>query len=128
MPPVEVTAFGDQAITATWRQPIQRAYIGRRQSDAVWNLFGTVLIILAGAKACIEKFAGNVSEIDFAGVFVLELFKATTGTAIAEAFPFRLRHLFQRLGFPEESLLSGRRLGLFSHGLEVFGRFSHVSF
>src|ERR1700730_13186988 len=106
MPPIEITAFCNQAITATWRQPIQRAHIGSRQSDAVGNLFGTVLIILAGAKACIEKFAGNVSEIDFAGVFVLELFEATAGTAIAQAFPFRLRHIFQRLGFPEESLLS----------------------
>jgi hypothetical protein len=87
-----------------------------------------MLIILAGAKACIEKFAGNVSKIDFAGVFVLKLLEATAGTAIAQAFPFRLRHLFQRLGFPEESLLPGRRLGLFGGGREIFGRFSHVSF
>src|ERR1700744_396291 len=89
MPPIEITTFRYQAITAAWRQPVQRAHIGRRQPDAVRNLFGTVLIILAGAKACIQKFAGNVSEIDFAGVFVLKLLEATAGTAIAPAFRFR---------------------------------------
>src|SRR4051794_1979150 len=58
-----------------------------------------------------------MGEVDLAGVLVLELFQAAARAAVAQAFPFGAGHLFQRLGFPEESLLAGYGLGRCGHGL-----------
>jgi len=55
-------------------------------------------------KARIQQFAGNVSEIDLAGILVLKLFQAAARAAVAQALPFCVGHLFQRLGFPKETL------------------------
>src|SRR6478672_5952088 len=56
-----------------------------------------------------------MGEIDLAGILILKLFQAAPRAAVAQAFPFGLRHLFQRLGFPKESLLSRGRLGSGGH-------------
>src|SRR5215216_4348266 len=56
-----------------------------------------------------------MGEVDFPGILVLELFQAATRAAVAQAFPFGVGHLFQRLGFPEESLLGGSWLGWRGH-------------
>src|SRR6478736_1163761 len=52
-----------------------------------------------------------MGEVDLPGILVLELFQAAARTAVAQAFPFGVGHLLQRLGFPEESLLARGRLG-----------------
>src|ERR1700743_1080983 len=90
MPPIEVAAFRYETIAAAWRQPVQRADIGRSQSDAIGNLVGTMRIIPASAETCIQKLAGNVSEIDFAGILVLKLLQTAARAAVAQAFPFRV--------------------------------------
>src|ERR1019366_1721313 len=64
-----------------------------------------------------------MGEIDFAGILVLKLLQAAARAAVAQAFPFDAGHLLQRLGFPEETLLAGGRLGLGGHeSLGVSGR------
>ena len=55
VPPIEVTALRDQFVAATRRQPVQLADILRRQPDAIWNLLGAILIVLAGTKAGIQQ-------------------------------------------------------------------------
>ena len=37
MPPIEIAALRHQPVPATWRQPVQRADICRRESDAIRN-------------------------------------------------------------------------------------------
>jgi len=115
MPPIEITALGDQLVTATGRQPVQGSHVLRREPDTVWNLVGPVRIILAGAQPGIQQSAGNMGEIDLAGILVLELLEATPRAAVAQAFPFGVGHLLQRLGFPKESLLARGRLGSCGH-------------
>src|SRR5712671_5723864 len=56
-----------------------------------------------------------MGEVDFTGILVLELFQAAARAAVAQAFPFGAGHLFQRLGFPEESLLGRGSLGRCGH-------------
>ena len=105
MPPIEVAPLRDQFVAAARRQPVQGADVFRGQPDAVRNLLGAVRVVLAAAGAGIEQFAGNVGEIDLAGILVFQLLQAAPRSAVAQAFPFGAGHLFQRLGFPEESLL-----------------------
>src|SRR3954447_9704824 len=61
-----------------------------------------------------------MGEVDFTGILVLELFQAAARAAVAQTFPFGAGHLFQRLGFPEESLLAGNGLGWCGHGIGWF--------
>ena len=50
VPPIEIASLGNQLVAAAWRQPVQGADIFRRQPDAIGNLVGTVLIVLAGTE------------------------------------------------------------------------------
>src|SRR6202140_4171558 len=115
VPPVEIAALRHELVAATRRQPVQGADVFRRQPDAVRNQLKPIRIVLAGAQSGIQELAGNVGEIDLAGVLVLKLFEAAPRTAVAQAFPFGAAHLLQRLGFPKESLLTRGRLGLDGH-------------
>src|SRR6202012_6034878 len=65
MPPIEIAALGDQFVAAAWRQPV-----------AIRNLVRAVLVVLAGAQPGIQQFAGDVGEIDIAGILVLKLLQA----------------------------------------------------
>src|SRR3954447_10828927 len=56
-----------------------------------------------------------MGEVDFTGILVLELFQTAARAAVAQAFPFGAGHLFQRLGFPEESLLARGWFGRYGH-------------
>jgi len=76
MPPIEIAALGDQFVAAARRQPVQGADVFGRQPDAVRNLGRTIRVVLAGAGARIEQFAGDMGEIDLAGILILELFQA----------------------------------------------------
>src|SRR5262249_40378947 len=69
------------------------------------NLLRSIGVVLTGAKAGIQKLAGNVGEIDLTGIFVLQFLQATACTAVAQALPFGIRHLLQGFGFPKESCL-----------------------
>ena len=51
VPPVEIASLSHQFVAATRRQPVQGADVLRRQADAIGNLVGTVLVVLAGAQA-----------------------------------------------------------------------------
>src|ERR1700761_1059682 len=59
-------------------------------------------------------------KVDIAGVFVFQLFQAAARAAVAQAFPFGVGHFFQRLGFPEKTLLPRSRLGCCSHVSQWF--------
>ena len=61
-----------------------------------------------------------MGEIDLAGILILELFQAAARAAVTQALPFGVGHLFQRLGFPEESLLARRTFGCGCHGSQGF--------
>src|SRR5437660_42642 len=117
MPPIEIAALGDEAIAAARRQPVEGVNIGWRQADAVRNLVGAVWIVLAGTGAGLEQAAGDMGEVDLAGILVLELLQAAARAAVAQAFPFGVRHFVQRLGFPEESLLARDSFGGCGHDL-----------
>src|SRR5258708_32753117 len=82
----------------------------RGEPDAGGKVVGTVLVVLAGAQARIEQFAGDVGEIDLAGILVLELLQAAAGAAVPQARPLGAGHLPQRLGFPAASLLPPGRV------------------
>ena len=120
MPPVEVAPLRDEAIAAARRQPGQGADVLRRQPHAVRNLVRAVRIVLARAQPGIEQPAGDVGEIDLAGVLILELFQAAPRAAVAQRLPFGAGHLLQRLGFPEQSVLYGGRAGRCGHGFRCF--------
>src|SRR5258708_3925767 len=92
----------------------------RGEPDAGGKVVGTVLVVLAGAQPRIEQFAGDVGEIDLAGILVLELLQAAARAAVAQALPFGAGHLLQRLGFPEESLLARGRFGRYGHEIRWF--------
>src|SRR4051795_8439832 len=106
MPPIEVAPFRDELVAAARRQPVQGADIGGGQANTVRNLVGTIRVVLAAAGRTIEQLAADMGEIDVAGALFLELVQAAAAAAVAQAFPFGPRHLFQRLGFPEESFLA----------------------
>src|SRR6202022_1544781 len=63
-----------------------------------------------------------MGEIDLAGILVFELFQAAARATVAQALPFGAGHLFQRLGFPEESLLARGRLGRCGHASRRVGQ------
>src|SRR3954452_21209051 len=106
MPPIKVAPFRDELVAAARREPVQGADIGRGQADAVRNLVGTIRIVLAAAGHPIEQLAADMGEINVTRSIFLELVQAAAAAAVAQALPFGPRHLFQRLGFPEESFLA----------------------
>src|SRR4029078_9444309 len=61
-----------------------------------------------------------MGEINLPGILVLEVFQAAARGAVAQASPFGVGHLLQRLGFPEESLLARGRLGGCGHEVRRF--------
>src|SRR5262249_15611590 len=104
MPPIEVAALGHEAVAAARRQPVKGSYIFWRQPNAIGNLVGAVRIILASAKAGIEKLAGNVGEVDRPGILVLQLLQAATRAAVAQTLPFGVGHLLPHLDIPTHSI------------------------
>src|ERR1700726_3892089 len=56
-----------------------------------------------------------MGEVDLPGILVLQLFQAAARAAIAQALPFDVGHVLQRLGFPEKSLLARGPLGRCGH-------------
>ena len=88
MPPGKIAALGDQAIGAARRQPGEFADLGWGQFDAVAHFAAPVRIIGAAAGSLVEEFAGDVGEMNFTGVLILQLDKAAAAAAIAQAFPF----------------------------------------
>jgi hypothetical protein len=74
----------------------RRRQVGR-QLKAVANPAPPVGIIGAAAGLDIEQSAGDVGEIDAAGVFVFEFDEASAATTVAEAFPLRRCQVFERL-------------------------------
>src|SRR5215510_3782932 len=117
MPPIEIAAFGDETIATARRQPAEGSHIFGSEANAIGNLGGTVLVILAGTGARIEQAAGDVGEVDLAGILVFELFQAAARATVAQALPFGVGHFLQRLGFPEESLLARDSFGGCGHDL-----------
>src|SRR5689334_12024255 len=105
MPPIEVASFGDELVAAARRQPVEGADVFRREANAIGHLLRPIRVVLAGAGTRIEQLAADMGEIDLAGIFLFELFQAAAPAAVTQALPFGVGHLFQRLGFPEESLL-----------------------
>src|SRR5262249_44456760 len=71
----------------------------------VLNLGGSVGIIPATAAAGVEQPAADVGKIGPRGVVgVLQLNQAASPTAVAQAFPFGIRHLCQWLTAPERDV------------------------
>jgi hypothetical protein len=101
MPPGQVLALTHQPITAGGRKPVKGCHIGRRQRHAIRHAGGAVGIVLAAAGTGIQHFAGGTGEQDFARVFFLEFDQTAARTTIAQAFPFRARHVVQPLCLPE---------------------------
>ena len=52
----------------------------------------------------VEQAATDIGEMDGTVVLVLELDQAAAPTAIAQALPFRVIQLGERLGFPERKV------------------------
>jgi len=90
----------EPAISATRGQPVEFLGLVYRQQDTVCNLLRPVRIIAAPALFKIEQFAGNISVIRIARIFVFNLMQTTKRTAVAQAFPLLGRHLRQRFAIP----------------------------
>src|SRR5271169_518231 len=102
MPPIEVPALGNEHIGAGRRQPIDGFEALRRQSHAVMHLFEPIPIVAAAAGLAVEEPAADIGVIGVGVVaLLLELIEAASAAAVAEAFPFRISHFFQRLAPPE---------------------------
>src|SRR5215475_8116043 len=56
-----------------------------------------------------------MGKVDVPTLFILQLLQAAPRAAIAQALPFRLRHLLQGLGLPKRSLLIRGRLRRCGH-------------
>src|SRR5208283_160239 len=101
MPVRQVLVFRNQTIGAGDGEPSQRANGRRRQLDTVRNPAGAARIVAASTSLGVEQGAADIGEMNGAGVLVLQLDEAAAGAAVAQALPLRLRHLVERLGFPE---------------------------
>jgi hypothetical protein len=93
MPPGERLATRQTAIGAAIRQPVELAGILRRQPHAVAHPLGSIGVVTASAGLEIEQLAGEIGEVDLARILILELDKTAAPAAVAQAFPFRVRHL-----------------------------------
>ena len=61
----------------------------------------TLLIMLTPTAVLVKILACHAGVIDLFCIDVLQFMQAATRTAIAEGFPFLLRHLSKRFFFPE---------------------------
>ena len=88
MPPGKIAALGNQPVGAGRRQLAEASHRSRSQFDAIMHLAAPVRIIGTAAGPCIEKPAGDVSEMNFGAVLVFQLDKAAAAASIAQTFPF----------------------------------------
>src|SRR5882724_9997680 len=114
MPPCQVLALSQQPIGAGLGQPIEAPDIARRQLYAIRHQLLTVLIILAAAVPEIELAAGDIGEVQLAGIRVPQLLQAAAAAAVAQTLPLLLGHLTERDGLPE------RLLGILRHRQNLF--------
>jgi hypothetical protein len=101
MPVVQIPSLGDQPIGAGDGEPAQRANRGWGQFDAIGNPPVTLPIIEAPARLGVKQLATDVSEMDLADVFILELDEAAAAAAVAQALPLAGAHLLERLDAPK---------------------------
>src|SRR5262245_25780855 len=138
MPPCKIFAFSDQAIGASWRQPLEAAHIARRQPDAILHLRLTMRIIATAATLAIEQPATDVGEHGLVGILVDQLVQAASAATIAQALPLGTGHLRHRLAAPEWSLRVSHTGNLpvrsgcicsqaFRHGTAREAHFGHFS-
>jgi hypothetical protein len=64
-------------------------------------------IITALAAVSIQQHAGNIGEVYFSGVNILQFVQATTATAITEGLPFIVIQLVEWESLPEEITHTG---------------------
>ena len=88
MPPGKIAALGNQPVGAGRWQPAEALRRSRRQFDAIMHAAAAVRIIGTAAGPCIEKPAGDVSEMNFAAILVFHLDKTAAAASIAQTFPF----------------------------------------
>src|ERR1019366_5304414 len=101
MPPGKIAALGNQPVGAGRRQPAKASHGRRSQFDAITHPAVAVRIIGAAAGSHVEKLAGDVGEMNFTAILVLQLDKAAAAASIAETFPFGGVQGFERLCLPE---------------------------
>src|SRR5579864_8661587 len=95
VPPVQVLALGEQHIGAGRRQPGDGFEVFGREPHAVVDLFQPMPVVAAAAGLAVEQPAAHAGVIGAVGRLFLELVEAAFAAAVAEAFPFGIRHFLQ---------------------------------
>ena len=119
MPPVEIMPFCEPAVSASRRKPDQSLDIARRKPDAILYLGGPIAVVAAFACRAVEETAGHVRKVRPLAIVRIFQFDQTAASApIAEALPFGIRHLAQRLAFPEGHVVGRHgKLAVMGEGL-----------
>jgi hypothetical protein len=112
VPPSQILAFRQQAISTSVGQPIQLTNIFRGQLDAVGHPGGSILIVGAATFPCVKQLAGCRGKVNFAGVLIFELHQAAAGATVAKRLPFLQGHLLQLLLFPKWNICRHRTFTL----------------
>ena len=93
--------FKQFAVSASFRHPFELIHVPRRQFSAGRHQFATLFINRTRHFFLIKIAADDVGIINFAGIFILQLYQAAFATAAAYPFPgfrritptnFRLRY------------------------------------
>ncbi len=103
MPCGQGTPFGEAAVGAVGRKPVQFGHHCRCQGDAVLHFSVAVRVVRAATVGDIQQAAGDGRIVNFVRVFVTQLMQAATATAITQGFPLSGGHLLEQGGFPERS-------------------------
>ncbi|MNR15861.1 hypothetical protein D3C85_1324200 [compost metagenome] len=101
MPVRQPFSFRQQAIRAGMRQPFKSREIVAGQLDAVRLVFETALVVAALTGFDVQLLAGDISEVDFVGVFVHQLMQAALPAAVTQRFPLHVGHFVESFALPE---------------------------
>ena len=103
---------------------MSRAHVARGEPHAVLHARLAVGIVGAAAGLSVQQPAAHVGEHGLVGVLVDQLVQAAAAAAVAQALPFRLRHLAHALGAPERGRFVGHR-GFLCGPCSPWRRFRH---
>ncbi|EOQ80274.1 hypothetical protein K652_12161 [Pseudomonas aeruginosa VRFPA02] len=111
VPERQVLAFGNQAIAAGRRQPLELVGLRRGELDTVGDETDALGVVGAAAALQVEQLAGDTRVVDAAVVLVLELLQAAQAATVAQRLPLVLVELGEGLAFPEGFDFGGHGIG-----------------
>src|SRR5690554_3417082 len=104
MPIGKRPALSQSAVSTGMGQPMVIAYTVRCQHCTAWYFFKPVEVNRAPAGIFIHESANKIRVVHLTRIFIFKLVQAALSAAIAQRFPFLLRHLIQAFALPERDL------------------------